>query len=50
MKVIPEAVEVDLSIIRRSFEKHSAHKVVGTKGWLFLTVLKKSTDEKNMLL
>ena len=50
VEVIPEAVGVALGIVSRSFERQSALEAVGTVGWLLLTVLKKSTEEKDMLL
>ena len=50
VEVTPEAVEVSLIVIRRSFEKQSAHEAVGTVSWPFPKVLKKSTDEKNVIL
>ena len=46
----PEAVGVALGIVNWSLEKQSAHKASGTVGLLFLTVLKNSTEEKDMLL
>ena len=50
VEVTPEAVGVALGIVSRSFEKQSAREAVGTVGWLPLTRLKKSTEEKDMLL
>ena len=46
VEVTPEAVGVALGIVSRSFEKKSAHEAVGTVGWLLLTILEKSTEEK----
>ena len=45
VEVTPEAVGVALGIVRRSFERQSAHEAAGTVGWLLLTVLKRSTEE-----
>ena len=50
VEVIPEAAGVALGIISRHFERQSAREAVGTVGWLLLTVLKKSTEEKDTLL
>lgn len=49
VEVMCEAVEMALGMLRRSFVRQSAHKV-GTMGWLFLTILKKAADERNVLL
>ena len=50
VEVTPEAVGVALGIVSKSFERQSAREAAGTVGWLLLTVLKKSTEEKDMLL
>ena len=50
VEVTPKAVGEAFGIVSRYFEKQSAHEAAGTVGWLLLTVLKKSTEEKDMLL
>ena len=50
MEVTLEAIGVALGIVSRSSEKQSACEAVGTVDWLLLTVLKNSTEEKDMLL
>ena len=50
VEVTPEAVGVALGIVSRSFERQRAREAAGTVGWLLLTVLKRSAEEKDMLL